>query len=602
MSITYHSLRLLFVAICCTLAISAAAQKSYELKPDFGGQGQADFDVLKDLPLVWVDSSGTESALATLILRLRGAGYLTASADNIAWQDNQLVASIAVGPVFEWAEIDDSSVDEFMLAEANLNLHRKIGKKLLPADLLKLEEKLLQAATNNGYPFAKVTLDSLAIEENGIKGKLKLEKGSLFTFGGIRLIDPVNISEKYLQQYLGVPVGSVYDKSKIEAIPNRIKELPFVTAKRNPTVSFIGKQAVLNLFLTPKKASRWDAILGYLPRTNSLDPNENEKDLFTLSLLADMNNQLGLGERIFFQFEQLQPQRQELDIKINYPYAFGLPFGANGEFSIYRRDSSFTDINSELGLQYLFSGNNFIKVFWENRVTNLAKIDTLQVLLSKQLPAQLDTRNALFGIEWQFQKLNYRFNPRSGWAAKLRTGFGLKNIQENNRILELERDGFSPRMLYDSLSEQSWQIRMEATVEKYFPIGKSGTIKTAARLGTILAEADIFRNEQYRIGGNSFLRGFDEESFNAETYAVSTLEYRLLISTNSALFVFCDVGYVGEDIEGVMAFDTPVGIGSGITFETGVGIFGFSLAVGRQKDTPFDVRKVKTHFGYVSLF
>ncbi len=46
----------------------------------------------------------------------------------------------------------------------------------------------------------------------------------------------------------------------------------------------------------------------------------------------------------------------------------------------------------------------------------------------------------------------------------------------------------------------------------------------------------------------------------------------------------------------------PIGIGAGITFETKVGIFGFSLAVGRQRETTFDFRRVKTHFGYVSLF
>lgn len=583
-------------------AEQARAQQTYELKPDLAGGELADFNFLKDLTLVWADTVGTEGALSEMMERFRAEGYLTASADQVKWRDSQLQAKVTPGEIYSWAEIDDSEIDDFLLDKANINVRRQSGKKIIPAELIRLENKLIEAANSNGHPFPKVFLDSVQIEGNGIRAKLQLAPGPLFTFGPVRLINPVNISSKYLQQYLGIPIGSLYDQDKIEEIINRIKELPFLETIKNPTVSFVGKKAVVNLFLRPKKASRWDAILGYLPRNNSANPDENEKDLFTLSLLADANNQLGLGEKMYFKFEQLQPQRQEMEIKLSYPYAFGLPFGATGDFSIYRRDSLFTDINSELGIQYLFSGNNFIKVFWENRITNLGKVDSTQVLIRKELPDQLDTRNALFGIEWQQSKLNYRFNPRSGWAVKLRSGFGLKNIRENNMVLELERDGFSPRMLYDSLNQQSYQIRLQGELEYYIPIGTASTVKTSIRSGVIVAESDIFRNEQYRIGGNQLLRGFDEDTFNASTYVITTLEYRILLSTNSALFAFGDLGYIEDVSVQSKKYDLPIGIGAGITFETKVGIFGFSLAVGRQRDFAFDLRRVKTHFGYVSLF
>ena len=134
------------------------------------------------------------------------------------------------------------------------------------------------------------------------------------------------------------------------------------------------------------------------------------------------------------------------------------------------------------------------------------------------------------------------------------------------------------------------------------PLFKRATIKASIRGGVILSEQNIYQNEQFRIGGNRILRGFDEESIFATNYGVLTTELRFLIGLNSYLYAFGDFGYVENITTERREFDRPIGMGAGITFETKVGLFGFSLAVGRQQGNPFDFRSVKTHFGYVSLF
>ena len=45
-----------------------------------------------------------------------------------------------------------------------------------------------------------------------------------------------------------------------------------------------------------------------------------------------------------------------------------------------------------------------------------------------------------------------------------------------------------------------------------------------------------------------------------------------------------------------------MGLGVGLSFETPVGIFGLSVAVGQQFGQGFDFRNPKLHFGYVSVF
>ncbi|MBK8568141.1 MAG: BamA/TamA family outer membrane protein [Saprospiraceae bacterium] len=96
--------------------------------------------------------------------------------------------------------------------------------------------------------------------------------------------------------------------------------------------------------------------------------------------------------------------------------------------------------------------------------------------------------------------------------------------------------------------------------------------------GRYFSEEKVYQNEQFRIGGNRLLRGFDEESVFATLFAVFTLEYRLLIGQNSYFYTFGDYGYVEDKRIGQPSrYDNPLGFGGGLTFETSAGVFGISL-------------------------
>jgi hemolysin activation/secretion protein len=312
---------------------------------------------------------------------------------------------------------------------------------------------------------------------------------------------------------------------------------------------------------------------------------------------GELQNQLGRGERIYASFEQLRPETQELELEFNYPFVLGLPFGVDFSFDLYKRDTSYLDLESDLGIQYLFEGGNYLKVFWNNRSSTLLTVDETRLQLQERLPENLDVSNAYFGLEYALQNLDYRFNPRKGWSVRLRGGAGVKRIERNNRILEL---GYGE--LYDTLELRSFQYKLSGQLEGYLPLFNRSTLLGRLQGGAIFSEAPVYFNEQFRIGGNQILRGFDEESVFATRYALSTLEYRLLIGQNSYLYAFGDLAYV-EDVTPVKDItDWPYGFGAGITFETSAGLFGVSLAYGKQLDNPIDFSAPKVHFGYVSLF
>ena len=218
------------------------------------------------------------------------------------------------------------------------------------------------------------------------------------------------------------------------------------------------------------------------------------------------------------------------------------------------------------------------------------------------MPSTLDVSTNTLGLELLKQHLDYRFNPRRGWTILLRGGAGIRTVRPNSDILDLRDPSFDFKTLYDTVTLRSFQYRLDNKTEFFLPVLKRSVVKLAVVGGAVFTSSPISQNEQYRIGGSKLLRGFDEESLFATRYAIGTLEYRLLIGRNSYLYTFADAAYIENQTRTTRSTDTPFGFGAGITFETNVGLFGVTLAVGRQQGNPIDFRNVKTHFGYVSLF
>ncbi len=554
-----------------------------------GGRLEKKFDFKR----TYKDTSAMFDGLNRLIGQLHDASYLEAAVDSFHRIDtSRFWAGIHIGPAYEWITLESDEIPKSWLGRSGFRKKLYQHRPFSFGEYQKLQKKLLEEAENNGYPFARLRLDKVAFERAAIRANLQLDKDSLVLVEGLRVESEAKISDLYLQNYLGIRNFSPYNRSRILKIKDRLRELPFLEADSDPTISFTGDRALVNLSLKKKQSSKFDFIIGVLPNSR-----ETGRLLVTGNFNGEFLNQFGRGERLFIAFEQLRPLTQELEIQFNYPYVFNLPFGIDAEFNFYKRDSTYLDLEFDIGVQYLLEGGNYLKAFWNNKTSDLLAIDEAAIVRRGRLPESLDYSNASFGLEVYQQNLDYRFNPRKGWAAFLKAAAGTKKVKRDNEIAALEIGN-----LYDSLQLRSFQYRMEMRLEAYLPLFSRSTVKFAFRGGSVISESPIYFNEQFRIGGNQILRGFDEESIFATHFGVLTTEYRILIGENSYLYTFADLAYVEDKIVERQATDRILGFGAGITFETKVGLFGLSLAFGRTKRIPFDFGTPKLHFGYVSLF
>jgi len=501
------------------------------------------------------------------------------------------------GDQYRWdslriAENDRKVLESLMFTNEKkpLSLHQYEG----------FQQKMLEYLGNRGYPFAKVYIDSIEITNNHqLKGVLKVEKGPLYKIDSLRVYGNVRISNQFLQQYLELPNGSLYQTEKLQRISNRIRELPYLQEKQPWNLTMLGTGSVVNLYLQDKKSSQVNVLIGLLPSNE-----QTGKLLVTGEANINLKNALGGGETLGLNWQQLQAKSPRLNLLFIQPFMFKSPLGMNAAFDLYKKDSSFLNINMILGAQYMVSSFQSASIFLQSQRTNVLTVDTNHVFATKQLPDLADVSSLNIGVSYILNRTDYRFNPRRGTETMMNVAIGTRKLKENEVITNMHDPNdptFEYASLYDSVKTKSYQIRIRAEAAHYFPLTRASTFKVAGQFGLFNSQT-IFRNELFQIGGYKLLRGFDEESIYASQYLVLTGEYRYLIGQNSFLFSFLDFGWVRNSQPEPDVKNQFFGTGLGIAFETKAGVFNISYAVGKRNDSQFDLRQSKIHLGFVTFF
>ena len=577
----------LMVAVSIT---STRGQRSYSI--DAGGESE--------VKSIYTDTLAFSLAVSELVTQLRADQYLLAGVDSVVVHDSVVTAYVYKGQKYAYRNIRVKPSDQVIVNGAGLRKYRWSRNMISAQQVESYMEDLLDFLDNNGYPFAKVGLDSVVIDEGQVDASIVIDRGASVTFDSLVLSGNVEISEQYLRKYLQIDQGAAFSKKKYEQIAKRMRELPFLELVGEPTLRFYGKKAHIYMEAKKKNSNRFDFLIGILPSTEA----GQSKLTVTGEFTAELQNKLGAGEYIYASFERLRPEVQELEVRFSYPYIGGLPIGVQSGLEVYRRSGDFIEVDAEVGLDYQLNGFSNLQISWLLGSSRLIDIDSSAILQSKRLPANLDISNKGGKIAFSYTDLDYKWNPAVGWDIKLATTLGQKSILPNPTIQSLSVDDVDFASSYDTLQLNTLQVRSDLSVTYFMPLAPSITVKTELRSGYILNEEKVYENEYYRIGGNRLLRGFDEQSVLAQGYGLLTVEARLLLDLNSYLTLpFIDVGYTQvKDGDGNLAWDRVLGLGLGINFSTPAGLFNVSFASGSRLGIGLDFANPKVHFGYVSLF
>ncbi len=562
------------------IANISIGQINFELKPHFDKKSK---DILRlDLKKEFTDSTSLLSEINSLNTKLQSIGFIEASIDSLQWNDKICNTYITLNKQYKWGTISEGETTWANLPNLNykyrdFNLH-----KFNYQELLDLEEAIIISLENSGYPFASVKLNDINIADNKISGRLEINKGKLITIDTVILSEYKDISLGYLQQNIGVFIGEEYNESNIRNIDKQLDKLNFARKSKSTEIEFLDNKAIIKIHLQRQSSNQFDGIVGFQPATNS-----TEKMMITGQLNLKLNNLTKHGESIYINWESPGNLSQNLDVKLNYPYLMGSPFGVALDFELNKRDTSFLNIETKPAIIFAWNPNNSVSAYG-NFISSRPLSSSSN---TSYINGIIDLNYTAFGLATNINHLDYPFNPLKGYDILLQVDAGKKTIRNYSEL---------DNSIKNSISNNEFRLNSKMKLQVFIPIGNRNTILFSNQSALVISP-QLYNNELYRIGGFKKLRGFDEQSIFANLYSINSLEYHFLLNKNSYIGPFYDFSWI-ENINNSTLNGLYQSFGISFSIATTAGIFRLMYAVGKYPNMHYVFKQAKIHFGYTTVF
>ncbi|MFC6996394.1 BamA/TamA family outer membrane protein [Rufibacter roseus] len=537
----------------------------------------------KNIPL---DSVNLHQGLQAWLGNVREQGYLAASIDSLVRQNDSLRVHVYTGRPIVWASLQNGNIGEALLQRVGFREKLYRGTPFRPSEFARLQQALLREAENTGYPYAQVVIDSLQLRQDSLQGVVRLVRGPLMTIDSIVVVGTGRIQPTALTRYTHLEKGQPFSQQRMEEANRALRQLPFLKVVGAPQVLFAKNQARIYFFLEEKKANQFDGIIGFLP-----DPNSREaKLLITGEVNLQVRNLRGSGKQIGLHWRKVERNSQLLDVEYRHPHLFSSPFEVAAMFHLYKQDTSFLNLRPRLEIAYPLSTTSRVTFFAEVLSSQLLSPEALRQRTADS--SAIDANFTSYGVAYAWGNLDDLYFPRRGSHAFFQGAVGNKRIQRNARV---------EASYYDTLQMKTTQLSVASRLERYWPVTKNGVVLTRLKAEALLNQR-LYLNELFRLGGLNSIRGFDDYSFYASSYAISTLEFRQYTGEDSYLFLLYDQGYLRRDLPEEKNIQWASGVGGGISFSTGAGVFQLVYSVGRNEQEGFSLQRGKIHFGITGRF
>ncbi|MFC3878970.1 BamA/TamA family outer membrane protein [Algoriphagus namhaensis] len=532
--------------------------------------------VTPDSARSFVSKDALAAYMDSVLLAQQRIGYLSAFWESETRMDSTK-AVLDLGPQIEKVSIETGNLP--------LNYLKELGQA--PVSYQAYDnwvKEVLSLAENDGFPFANIQLTDLQRAGDSLRGVVDFDPGPLITWDSLKVVGDSRTSARYLQNLSLLNPGEAFSQKEFEKATRQISRSPYFRLASEPQIAFQQRKAQPIFELRDRNSNVLDGIIGILP-------NENEpgKVLITGQLDLELYHLGGKGRDIALHWQRLNIQTQSLDLSYHESFLFGSPISASLGFSLLKQDSTFLNRFFDLNFGYRPSRDLNLSFFTKRQSSDL--IFTADFSEITVLPEVADYRWNQYGLALDWNALDSPELPRNGVRVRTKFAAGNKRIVENTAF---------PENIYNDIELNTPQYSLQASVEKHLFIKPAWGMWIHGSLGFI-ENQNLLLNDLFRIGGLKTIRGFNENFFYARSFAFVNFEQRFFFGERSFLMVFGDAGFV-ENPFAEQTQDFPVSVGTGITLDTGNGLFKFILGVGSANEQPFSFTYSRIHFGYVARF
>ncbi|WP_051081608.1 POTRA domain-containing protein [Cytophaga aurantiaca] len=526
------------------------------------------------------DSLGVLREIHVYILKLHELSFLEAAMDSVVYKNKQVEAFVHVGSKHNWSILHSGNVPDEYLYKSGYKQKFYSKTRFSYKELASLENRIIKYSENSGFPFARIELDSIQLTESYFSATLDYQSGPLIRFDTVALVGSARVKRKYIESYLGITPGALYNQQKAQNLERQLKQLQYLKVVKAPEIFFSAGKAQPVLFVNVRKCNQLDGYIGFQPNSSS-----SKKMLLTGEFNMNLKNLLQSGKELSVQWKRFDVQSQLLKTSYLHPRLFHSNIDIKLNFNLLKQDTSFLTLDRNAAIYMGLNATSKIKFF--------AGLKSNTALGSTQTNSNegnnYDFKFFNYGVGYTLMTLDDIFYPMKGWNVTIDVSTG------NKKILN-----------YESLSTDiaiptsAMQWTGETSVQAFIRVGKKATLLNQFQGGTVQSQ-NLVLSDLYRVGGLKTLRGFNENNYYVSDYAIYTLEYRYFTDESSYVMLFANQAYVHNKLNGDYT-DWPIGFGTGISFSTKAGIFQFIYALGYAKDQPLSLNLSKIHFGLVSRF
>ncbi len=377
---------------------------------------------------------------------------------------------------------------------------------ILPYDQVEtyLSQKIIEAE-KQGFALSKIKLENIRKKNSTIFASLNFKSEKKRQVNSIILNytnskDQTNFPQGHLKQLHKKYVHKTFNQEITKELYNEISSYEFANQTKYPEILFTKDSTKIYIYLEKRKANTFDGYVGF-------SNDKNDKININGYLDISLSNTLHAGEHFSLYWKSDGNQQKTFDTKLEIPYIFKSALGLKAQLNIFKQDSTFQNTKTAIDLGYYINYNS--KIYLGYQATESSDIQNANNSTIS------DFKNAYLTSSYEFKKTD-PLNNLSPKKANLNwiIGYGKRNT--NNDPLTAG----STQQFYTTLNA-SYNFKLN---EKNFININSQNF--------YLSSKNYIANELFRFGGLNSIRGFLENSLQANFNSLILTEYRYQFSKN----------------------------------------------------------------------
>jgi hypothetical protein len=414
-----------------------------------------------------------------------------------------------------------------------------------------------------GFALAKLKLVEIKSHGSRIEAELKLTLENQRHVNDIVINGYTKFPEGHKHNIRRLYSNKIFNQDNLKKIYSDFEKFRFVKQIKYPEILFAKDSTKIYVYLEKAKANSFDGFIGF-------SNNEKKKLIFNGYVDLTLNNILNTGETFTLYWKSDGNDQKTFNAAIELPYVFKTPFGLKAQLNIFKQDSTFQNTKTAIDLGYFFNYNTRLYLGYQStESSDIQNVNTSSIS---------DFKNSFTTSNFEYLNLkpdDFLFPEKT--KINLKVGVGSRNSKRDNNN----------------------QIFFAFDLAHAVYLNEKNSISLKSQNYYLKSDQYII-NELYRFGGINSIRGFNENSLQANLFSSILTEYRYVLSPGVYVHSIIDYGYYQDKTSDNS--ENLLGLGFGFGLLTKTGLFNIVYANGSTKEQAVKLSNSIVHISFRANF